>query len=447
YIRRRKNGQKRRSILVKRRTPINKPLKNESIITHDDSCIADKTVDDNDEHSQEYKPRRPVSIIYESTEEETSAPVVPSPKIAVKPPILKQLKLDQFLTVIPPEVDPLANEEPDIKSENSEEIHLQSRRISRNTRLNSTSKFENSSESSNKPDPNYQDSLTRQISESDLSVASSNDTTTTTNTLSSSSTFNMDRSLPLKKCSLTPLEIQALIDSTVSPIKSNTDQSNTITKAPSEVLSSLSDMLSNPLLSSINGTDDETKIAHIESQLKTSTGSIVNDNEEETISSINSYETTIEPIETTDDDQPPSLTSPTSMIVSQSNHYNYPIRTKQQQQQEINNFNPSTSNMTYNYANPSYPYSPYPPAPSFDMQSYYYHQPTIPMDYMPYYPTSSPTGYLPAGPIYGNTSEQPTFYTSNDVNTIPYNGNGNTPYIYPTPQPPHQLYQQLNDIE
>ncbi|CAF4995703.1 unnamed protein product, partial [Rotaria magnacalcarata] len=44
------------------------------------------------------------------------------------------------------------------------------------------------------------------------------------------------------------------------------------------------------------------------------------------------------------------------------------------------------------------------------MQSYYYHQPTIPMDYMPYYPTSSPTGYLPAGPIYGNTSEQPTFY-------------------------------------
>ncbi|CAF4510179.1 unnamed protein product, partial [Rotaria magnacalcarata] len=65
----------------------------------------------------------------------------------------------------------------------------------------------------------------------------------------------------------------ALIDSTVSPIKSNTDQSNTITKASLEVLSSLSDMLSNPLLSSINGTDDETKIAHIESQLKTSTGS------------------------------------------------------------------------------------------------------------------------------------------------------------------------------
>ncbi|CAF4226030.1 unnamed protein product [Rotaria socialis] len=450
YIRRRKNGQKRRSILVKRRTPTNKPLKNESIITHDDSCIADKTIDDNDEHSQEYKPRRPVSIINESTEEETSAPVVPSPKIPIKPPILKQLKLDQFLKAIPPEADSLANEELEIKSENSEEIHLQSRRISRNTRLNSASKFENSSESSNKPDrmyihnnpvlfkeisilANYQDSLTRQISESGLSVASSNDTTTTTNTFSSSSTFNMDGSLSLKKCSLTPSEIQALIDSTVSPTKSNTDQSNTVAKASPEVLSSLSDMLSNPLLSSINGADDETKIAHIESQLKTSTASIVNDNEEETISSINSYETTIEPIETTDDDQPPSLTSPTSMIVSQSNHYNYPIRNKQQQ--EINNFNPSTSNMTYNYANPSYPYSPYPPAPSFDMQSYYYHQPTIPMDYMPYYPTSLPTGYPPAGPIYGNTSEQPTFYTSNDVNTIPYNGNGTTPYIYPTPQP------------
>ncbi|CAF4462159.1 unnamed protein product, partial [Rotaria magnacalcarata] len=78
---RRKNGQKRRSILVKRRTPINKPLKNESIITHDDSCIADKTIDDNDEHSQEYKPRRPLSIRNESTEEETSAPVVLSPEI------------------------------------------------------------------------------------------------------------------------------------------------------------------------------------------------------------------------------------------------------------------------------------------------------------------------------------------------------------------------------
>ncbi|CAF4962783.1 unnamed protein product, partial [Rotaria socialis] len=80
------------------------------------------------------------------------APVVPSPKIPIKPPILKQLKLDQFLKAIPPEADSLANEELEIKSENSEEIHLQSRRISRNTRLNSASKFENSSESSNKPD-------------------------------------------------------------------------------------------------------------------------------------------------------------------------------------------------------------------------------------------------------------------------------------------------------
>ncbi|CAF4956783.1 unnamed protein product, partial [Rotaria socialis] len=63
-------------------------------------------------------------------------------------------------------------------------------------------------------------------------------------------------SLSLKKCSLTPSEIQALIDSTVSPTKSNTDQSNTVAKASPEVLSSLSDMLSNPLLSSINGADD-----------------------------------------------------------------------------------------------------------------------------------------------------------------------------------------------
>jgi len=55
YIRKRKFGQKRRSIIVKRRTPI----KNEPIITNND-----------DEHSQEYVSRRRISTINESIKEE-----------------------------------------------------------------------------------------------------------------------------------------------------------------------------------------------------------------------------------------------------------------------------------------------------------------------------------------------------------------------------------------
>ncbi|CAF2903185.1 unnamed protein product [Rotaria sp. Silwood2] len=480
YIRRRKNGQKRRSIIVKRRTPNNnKSNKNESIITNDDSCTVDAIVNDIDEHSQEYKPRRQFSIIHETIkeqeqeqkqekeeEEDKFIPQVPSPKLTLKQPTLKQLNLDQFLKVIQPEENLSSNEESktnhtshsnsEIKNENSEEIHLQSRRINRNTRLNSASIIdkdlvivsnENASETLDKPDLNHQDSLTRQISEDDLSISSSNDSLTTTNTLNSSSTFNMDRPLTLKKLGLTSSDIQALIDSTVSPSKNKTDQSistcetSITTKKPSETLSSLSDILASPLIQSLNDNDDERKIAHIESQLKTSTASIVNNDqemeqteEEQQILSNDSLETTIKPIESTDDEQPPSLTSPTSMIISQSNHYNYSIRPKQQQQQQIHNFNPST-NMTYNYANTSYPYTTYPQVPSYDMQSYYYPS-TIPMDYTPYYPTSSTSVYPPSESIYGNTSEQQSYYSSNDVNTISYSGNGTTPYIYPTPQPP-----------
>ncbi|CAF0751279.1 unnamed protein product [Rotaria sp. Silwood1] len=459
YIRRRKYGQKRRSIIVKRRTPMNnKSNKNESIITNDDSCTIDTTINDIDEHSQEYKPRRQFSIIHETIEQEENKSISPTPslKLTLKQSTFKQLQLDQFLKVIQPDGNLLTNEESKInhishsnietKNENDEEIHLPSRRINRNTRLNSTSKIdtdliiksnENSSETLNKPDLNHQDSFTRQISEGSLSIISSNDSSTTTNTLNSSSTFNMDRPLSLKKRGLTSSDIQALIDSTVSPSKNKTDQSifNYETKKQPETLSSLSDILASPLLQSLNIVDDERKIANIESQLKTSTTTIVNNDheKEKSILSCNSFETTIKPIESIDDEQPPSLISPTSMIISQSNHYNYSTRPKQQQQQ-INNFNPST-NMTYDYDNTSYPYTTYPQVPSYDMQSYYYPS-TIPMDYTPYYPTSSSTSvYPPSGSIYENTSEPQSYYSSNDVNTISYNGNGTTPYTYPTPQP------------
>jgi len=147
---------------------------------------------------------------------------------------------------------------------------------------------------------------------------------------------------------------------------------------------------------------------------------------------MNSFETIIKPVESIDDEPPPSLTSPTSMIVSQSNHYNYSTTNKQQQQQQqtIHNFNTST-NMTYNFDNTSYPY---PPTSSYNMQSYYYPS-TTPMDYTPYYPTSSPAVFPPAGSMYsGDTPEQQAYYSSDDGNSTSYNGNGSTPYVYPTAQ-------------
>jgi hypothetical protein len=163
---------------------------------------------------------------------------------------------------------------------------------------------------------------------------------------------------------------------------------------------------------SLNSTDEETKIARIESQLKS------------TIEAVEEVEAS--------DDQPPSLTSPTSMIVSQSNHYNYSTRSsvaKQQQQQQqqsitINNFNSST-NMTYNFGQTSYPYN-YPSASSMDMQPFYYPS-TMPMNYMPYYPTSSSTS-----PMYG--PGQQMCYQPSGANPIPYTGNSATSYGYSTPQ-------------
>jgi hypothetical protein len=160
--------------------------------------------------------------------------------------------------------------------------------------------------------------------------------------------------------------------------------------------------------SSLSSTDEETKIARIESQLKT------------TIEAVNEVEAI--------DDQPPSLTSPTTMIVSQSNHYNYPTRSsvaKQQQQSiTINNFNSST-NMTYNFGQTPYSYG-YPAVPPIDMQPFYYPPSALPMNYMPYYPTSS-------SPLY--PSGQPMCYPPNGSNSLPYTGNPAAPYSYPTPQP------------
>jgi hypothetical protein len=182
YIRRRKFGQKRRSIIVKRRTPINnKANKNESMITHDDSCTTDIITNDNDEHSQEYKPRRPKLIINESIKEEEEGeeeniiiPRIPSPKLPIKLSTFKQLKLDQFLKVVQPVVNPSLDQRSesnhiplsnsDIQNDNNNEVHIETRRITRNTRLHSTSTSETdpiktdnkiSSETSNKSDGTY----------------------------------------------------------------------------------------------------------------------------------------------------------------------------------------------------------------------------------------------------------------------------------------------------
>lgn len=82
YIRRRKIGQKRRSILVKRRTALHSQK------------IESTLPDVDDQHSQEYiSRRRLIPPIEEEKQEVISAPN--SPKLA-----FKQLKLDQFLKIV-----------------------------------------------------------------------------------------------------------------------------------------------------------------------------------------------------------------------------------------------------------------------------------------------------------------------------------------------------------
>ncbi|CAF0824535.1 unnamed protein product [Adineta steineri] len=484
YIRRRKFGHKRRSLIVKRRTPVSKKsTKNDSMITHNDSCAMDViTNGGDDEHSQEYKPRRPKPIINESIKEEIEEqeeenknidPVISPPKIPIKQTTLKQLKLDQFLKVVqPPTIDSFN----DVKSESNhvlpsdletkndddnDDIHLQTRRITRNTRLHSTSetdliKNENttSSETSNQSDLNQPKLLVREVSDEGLSNGSSHDGSTTTEASFSSSILNMDQPSSERKQALPTSDVQSSIDDTISPSKTKLDQPilnheiSVATTNASETPSSLSDILANPFRStspSINGTDDERKIACIESQLKTDTIDTINNNnqeveedEQDSASPINQFETTIKPIEASSDEAPPSLTSPTSMVISQSNHYNYSARSKQQlpqpQQQSItiNNFNTST-NMTYNFNNPSYVY-PYPPAPAYGMQPYYYPSPTS-MDYLPYYPAPSSSVYPSTDSVYNTSSEHQSFYATNGMNTISYNSNGTPSYNYPTAPP------------
>ncbi len=231
YIRRRKFGHKRRSILVKRRTPVHKQSfnRNESMITNDDSCTADIIANYDDEHSQEYVPRR-ISIInepikeIEGEEENQTIPLSLSPKISLKQPIFKQLKLDQFLKVV--ETSPTVSNEETSQTNlshsetNNDVTPTQTRRITRHTRLHSTSQSDT--------DPiKIENGLSLDIvnhreskSEGDISITSSKVTPTmTTNSLHSLLISSMDRPIPLKRRSLTSSNIQALIDETCIPPK------------------------------------------------------------------------------------------------------------------------------------------------------------------------------------------------------------------------------------
>ena len=150
--------------------------------------------------------------------------------------------------------------------------------------------------------------------------------------------------------------------------------------------------------SSINSIDDETKLSPIESD----------------------FATTIEPIKEieTTDNQPPSSTSPKSMIISQSNHFNYSKRANvaKQQHQSI-----TTTNVTYNSEISSYPY-PYSYASSMDMPTLYFPS-AVPMNYMPYYPSSSSPMYV---------TEQQICCQPNGAHSMSYTSSSPTSYSYST---------------
>lgn len=205
YIRRRKFGQKRRSILVKRRTP----MKNHSIITNEDSWTNEFIYKDDDDRSQEYIPRRRISTINESIKEKIieeegedteTIPVSSSPKVTIRQPVFKQLKLDQFLQ--PDETNHCQTES------NNDDEHVHTRRITRHTRLHSTSQTEIENPLSSAEVNNDEGS----------SLLSSNESSLSTN-LQSSTMSNIDRPIPLKRRSLTASNIQALIDEACSPPK------------------------------------------------------------------------------------------------------------------------------------------------------------------------------------------------------------------------------------
>ena len=297
----------------------------------------------------------------------------------------------------------------------------------------------------------HQASLTRQTSEGGVSTVSCTESATTSDTSDSVSRTDRTATNP-------PLPVDGLGTNgfTSADQPSFSRESSISTTIPPETPSSLSDILANRMLSSSSstlGTDDEIKIARIESQLKTSASEAAchNDPPEES----NAFEATIKPIESIDDEAPPSLTSPTSMLVSQSNHYNYSAKGKSQppdataQTITINNFNTST-NMTYNFGNTAYPYT-YPPASSIDMPPFYY-PPGTSMNYMPYYPpgpypVSSSSMYPPDSVYNGGTPNAPSmYYLSNGVHPIPFNGNGTPPFVYPTAQPSSTTHRHwMND--
>ena len=513
YIRRRKFGHKRRSIFVKRRMPVpnhQKANKNDSLITHDDSCTQDTIMNNDDEHSQEYVSRRRISTINESNteqeqpqqeeehdeeeEEEQEAteveekkkeeepvapanPVISTPKKSSKPTAFKQLKLDQFLKAARPIAEtapPDTNEKIDSNSmpladaDKQDELCEQTPSITRGSTRNPHLASDNdclpiSAEDSDKPSRKCtaerwpvrrllvfllavdQDSSIRQTSEGGESTVSDTESATTSDTPDSVSPIDQASSNPPPPSD--PIESSGTNGVATKDQPNFSRESSVTTTIPSSTPSSLSDILANRMLSSSSSTlntDDETKIARIESQLKTSAAEAASHNDTtEEISSINAFESTIKPVEFIDDEAPPSLTSPTSMIVSQSNHYNYSTRGKQQstppvpQTITINNFNTST-NMTYNFGHTAYPYT-YPPAPSIDMPPFYY-PPGSSMNYMPYYPPgpypNSPSSMYPSDTIYNGAPNAPSmYYPSNGVHPIPFNGNGTSPYVYPTAQP------------
>ena len=243
--------------------PINqKPDKNESIITHDDSTARE----DNDEHSQEYISRRRISTIDESEHEaKEEIPVVPvvvvpsPPKPPPKQTTFKQLKLDQFLKVVrPSSADVSSSFDDTLKStsasavpgpeksssdaefesanENDEQNPLDPMQTTRSPSESESVPATNETSSAPiiEPDRKHradltvegfhvanilvdrQDSLTRQISDEAVSTASSNGSSVT---LGSSSISNIDRPLPLKKRAWTLSNVPVIVNPPASPLK------------------------------------------------------------------------------------------------------------------------------------------------------------------------------------------------------------------------------------
>ena len=251
--------------------------------------------------------------------------------------------------------------------------------------------------------------------------------------------------LPSKKRDWTPSDSpetrNPITTDNISTESSDSNEENCVDKTVAKAMSDTIAHIPNGTMM-IPSSGQETNFDAVEShsQLTNLTSVVL----EETSSTFISIEKTIKPVEATDDETPPSLISPTSMIVSQSNHYNYSAKNRSVQQQQlsnvpINNFTTPTNMSSYNYDPTPYPYG-YPAAPPVDMAPFYYPTST-PMNYMPFYPAAnyptelSPTNY-PNGPMFNNgTDPQPMYYPSNGTHPLPFHTNGTSTYVYPTPQP------------